>query len=172
MPLCYRCGHANEPDRLKHCLKCSDADINRFPSKTVSLDAMLRPDGLVHRDRVKAAGDAKRESIPLLPPAIEMRLLDGLAGFMRLSFINQMLLIWILRGESLSDFGRMEWMPEVMRRDGSLSRQAVYNRLDTLKKAVPHLASAIERLAHLSKGSGRTRRKRMLAETRKRANKT
>ena len=164
MQLCHRCKHAQDPDRLKHCLKCSGADIDRFPSRTVSLDAMPRPDELVHRDRVRVAGEAKRQSISTLPPEIEMRLRDGLAGFMRLSFINQMLLIWVLRGESLADFGRMEWMPPVMKRDGFLSRQAVYNRLDTLKKAMPHMAKAIERLARLSHGSGRTQRKRMLAE--------
>ena len=164
MSLCHSCKHANDPGRLKHCLKCSDADIGRFPSRTVSLDAMPRPDELVHRDRVRASGEAKAESIPNLPPDVEMRLRDGLAGFMRLSFINQMLLIWVLRGESLADFGRMEWLPSVMKRDGFLSRQAVYNRLDTLKKAMPHMAKAIERLARLSHGSGRTHKKRMLAE--------
>lgn len=173
--LCHKCPHQREINRLRElCCQCVARDAERAkkgkstemdnPSgkghTTVSLDAMQEPEGIL---RQSAAYDPTRvpsEPVTLLPEDVEMRLRSELASFLRLSFMNQMLLIWVMRGESLSEFSRLDWLPKGAKSKGFLTRQAAGERIDTLKKNCPGIAGVIEQMIALNSGNrGRTKQK-------------
>lgn len=165
--LCHKCPHQLEIDRLRGiCCACSDRQIDRPPSaggkrRLVSLDAMPNPEGIV--GGLYARMDVPRSDglATPLPADVEMRLREELEAFMRLSFLNQLLLLWVLRGGSAAEFGRLDWLPQSGRENGMLTRQAVNERLKTLKKTCPGIAGVICQMVKLNSGNrGRDRRGR------------
>lgn len=157
--LCHKCPHSAEIARLRDiCMKCSDKEIEcqsgiGFGNSKVSLDNMVDPDAILHRDALKLPTGGEEKSLTHLPPEVEMRLRDELAAFLRLSFLNQMLLIWIMRGENLSEFSRMDWLPKGAKEGGFISRQAVCERVETLKSTMPDLVGVLEQMIALNSGA-------------------
>ena len=126
--LCHKCPHSAEISRLREaCLACLKRDegaqsrgkgrnrgIDNLSNKgrcVESIDAYPDPDIVLER-RIRTDTGARAERVTALPPDAEERLRDALAGFLRLKFIDQMLLVWLLRGGTVSSFARMEWMPQ------------------------------------------------------------
>ena len=165
--LCHKCPHQREILRLqKICCACSDKEIEKPSGKgkvTVSMDAMTNVEGLVGGQyKIAKTTRTASENGPTsaLPPDIEMRLRDELAAFLRLSYMNQMLLVWILRGGGLSEFSRLDWIPKAGRKNGFITRQAVDERVRTLKNSCPNIALVIEQMIKLNSGSrGKTKQR-------------
>jgi hypothetical protein len=158
--LCHKCPHAAEIARLRDiCMKCSDREIEHpsgigYGNSLVSLDAMVDAEAIINKQAVKTPTSSCDETHTKLPFEVEKRLRDELASFLSLSFLNQMLLIWILRGESLSEFSRMDWLPkEIKGGNGFITRQTVFERVKTLKRNMPSIATAIEQMIALNSGS-------------------
>ena len=164
--LCHKCPHSAEIARLREiCMKCSDKDVESQPgigfgNSLVSIDNMVDPEPLLHKQAITPRTERDGEPLTQLPPEVEMRLRDELASFMRLSFLNQMLLIWIMRGENLSEFSRMDWLPKGAKEGGFISRQAVFERVGTLKSTMPELAGVIEQMVALNSGARHKRKVR------------
>ena len=157
--LCHKCPHSAEIARLREiCSHCSDAEIEHpsgigHGNALVSLDNMVDAESIIARQSLNLYKARSDETHTKLPFEVEKRLRDELASFMSLSFLNQMLLIWILRGESLSEFSRMDWLPKEAREAGGfISRQAVYLRVKTLKREMPSIISMLEQMVALNSG--------------------
>lgn len=161
--LCHKCPHQKEIERLRTmCCSCSTREIDNPNGRNrtfVSMDAMPNPEGLVGGVYKRADVPPSGEAATALPPEVEMRLRDELASFLRLSFLNQLLLVWIMRGESAAEFGRLDWLPKAGRARGMITRQAVNERIATLKKTCPGIAGAISQMVRLNSGNrGRAKR--------------
>lgn len=155
--LCHKCPHSKEIERLtKICSECSDKEIENPSGEgrvKVSIDAMCDPSGLYDELRAKPVQEAEERRPTSLPPEVEARLREELAQFLRLSYLNQMLLVWIMRGGSLAEFGRMEWLPKGVADRGFVTRQAMNERLATIKKTCPDIAGVIEQMVRANSGS-------------------
>ena len=164
--LCHKCPHSAEIARLREsCIKCLKRDeeahrrgrgqnrgIANLSSKGrcfESIDAYPDPDMVLER-RVRTAGRSGTERLTSLPPDAEERLREVLGGFIRLKFIDQMLLVWILRGGTVSSFARMEWMPSKV----GIRRQTAAAHVDRLKRGLPDLADMIQGLIAANAPSG------------------
>ena len=140
----------------RECLNCpAMKDCERYPARTVSIDNMCRGDGdaLLRKQRVSPCHATQGETATPLPPDVETRLREELERFMTLSFTNKMLLCWIMSGNSLATFSRMDWLPKGVKVSGSISRQAVDERVRTLKRHMPGLEKFIEQLVKMNSGS-------------------
>lgn len=157
--LCHKCPHSAEIERLRGiCSACveNDHEVDKphglgGKRVMVHLDAMKNADGVVETlekrvDKVSRTGEA----LTPLPREVEGRLLAELAAFMRLDFVNQILLVWILRGESLSEFARLG-LPSGMRveKDG-MSRQAIRKRVEVIRREMPSVEKVIGQMVRLN----------------------
>ena len=169
---CYNCPRTAEIERLRDiCLRCksaNDCDRNgrhRFTPRTVSIDAMKRGDGdgILGRCAVMPRHGSADETHTQLPPEVETRLRDRLAAFQGLSFVNKILVVWLMGGGSLAEFSRMEWLPKGVKPKGTISRQAVRMHIRTLKRQMPELDGFISSMVRLNSGArgeeSRTRQK-------------
>lgn len=164
--LCHKCPHSAEISRLREsCLKCLKRDeearrgghgknrgIDNLSNKGrsfESIDAYPDPDMVLER-RIRTATRSKGERLTPLPPDAEERLREALAGFLRLTFIDQMLLVWLLRGGTISSFARMEWMPQKV----GIKRQTAAAHVERLKRDMPRLADMIQGLIDANAPSG------------------
>lgn len=167
--LCHKCPHQKEIDRLrKICCACSGVSDKPFADhragnrrRIISIDAMQDAGGIVGRHYARADVGPSGEKVTTLPTDVEMRLRDELASFMRLSFMNQLLLVWLMRGESAAEFARLDWLPKAGRDNGMLTRQAVNERITTLKRTCPGIAEAIAQMVKLNSGNrGKEKRRK------------
>ena len=164
--LCHKCPHSAEISRLREaCLACLKRDegaqsrgkgrnrgIDNLSNKgrcVESIDAYPDPDIVLER-RIRTDTGARAERVTALPPDAEERLRDALAGFLRLKFIDQMLLVWLLRGGTVSSFARMEWMPQKV----GIRRQTAAAHVERLKRDMPRLADLIQGLIAANAPSG------------------
>ena len=172
--LCHKCPHSAEIARLREsCLNCLKRDEEaqrrgRGPNRGIdnlsnkgrsveSIDAYPCPDMALER-RIRPATRAEDERLTPLPPDAEERLRETLAGFLRLKFIDQMLLVWLMRGGTVSSFARMEWMPAKV----GIRRQTAAAHVERLKRGMPGLADMIQGMiaANAPSGSRKNCRKR------------
>lgn len=154
---CYNCPNTREIERLRDmCLNCpAMADCDHYPSRTVSMDAMKRGDGdrCLAKRSVEFSYAPHSESHTHLPPDVETLLYEKLAAFQGLSFINKILMVWLLGGGNLAEFSKMRWLPSCVRPQGTISRQAVREHIRTLKKRIPELDLFIAKMVKLNSGS-------------------
>ena len=163
--LCHKCPHSAEIERLREtCLAClrraeeaqrnghgRNRGIDNLSNKgrrVESIDAYPDRDMPLER-RIRPVAPSGGERLTSLPLEVETRLREKLAAFMRLSFLNQMLLIWILRGGTLSEFARMGWIPKK-----GIRRQSVAQRVEVLKRNSPEMADMIQAMIALNAPSG------------------
>ncbi len=160
--LCHKCPHQKEIERLQSiCCSCCEKHGDKLPGaggdrRVVSLDAMVNPEGLVgglYERLDKAPPRADDDPLTTLPPDVEERLRGEIAAFLRLSFVNQILLLWVLRGESLAEFGRLDWLPAAGREFGQITRQAANERVATICKTCPGIARAVRDMVKINAGN-------------------
>ena len=154
--LCHKCPHQAEIDRLREiCSSCSDREIEKPNGSSlgtaIHIGAMKHPDDFCNTTyHARADVRGSDEKLTPLPEEVETRILDELEAFMRLSFINQILLVWILRGESLSEFARLDWVPRSGKADENLTRQAIRCRVESIKNRCPTLAEVVQKMVRLN----------------------
>jgi hypothetical protein len=157
--LCHKCPYSAEIERLRGiCSACvaNDHEVDQphglgGKRVMVHLDAMKNADGVVETlekrvDKVPRGGEA----LTPLPREVEGRLLAELAAFMRLDFVNQILLVWILRGESLSEFARLGLPRGVSEGKDGMSKQAIRKRVEVIRGEMPSVEKVILQMVRLN----------------------
>lgn len=167
-----------------HCFKCrrcplTDDNPSHSGKDVISFDAAEepdlilphadpfafnadRPEGADSRDFDTPESDSQRvcrKSVTTrLPPAVEEALREEICNLSgKLDHVDRALVFFLMAGGSMTDFGKMKWVPKEFFE--TMSKQAVYGRYKRIVKAVPILTAVAHGMIGKGKGGAKPKPK-------------
>ena len=162
------------------CMKCNrcpltDDNPSRAGKEVISFDAAEDPDTIMPHS--EGWGNGRNDSdfrdfdsrenehddkgrVTSLPLEVEDALrheICNLSG--KLDHVDRALVFFLMAGGTLTDFGKMKWVPKEF--FSTMSKQCVYGRYKKIVRAVPILASVAHGMIGKGKGGGAKPKKSM-----------
>lgn len=162
----------------KFCLKCSrcpstDDNPSRGGKEVISFDSAEDPDTIMpfadplafqtsdddlrdfdrQSSRMTLEREGRRGVTASLPQSVEDALRQEICNLCgKLDHIDRALVFFLMTGGSLTDFGKMQWVPPEFFK--TLSKQFVYGRYKKIVRAVPILSAVAHGMIGKGKGGG------------------
>lgn len=165
-----------EKSRCLKCNRCPPTDDNpsRSGKEVISFDAAEDPDTIMphaenwgngridkdFRDFDSHDDELHEESrrVTSLPIEVEDALRHEICNLNgKLDHVDRALVFFLMSGGSLTDFGKMKWVPKEF--FSTMSKQCVYGRYKKIVRAVPILAAVAHGMIGKGKGGGAKPRK-------------